>query len=195
MVRVKGSGCCRRSEDTGNDCRAQLQHGGGQLSAGRGDLSLRVWHQEAVPFLLPGRAASWQRGSCGDRTSWPASVGKGRCLGEETLRSQIFLPGSTLQPWLQGPDGAKSGSAQTLNCCGALSPSSPLMMSPASAAAGKSPGNVRFGLESLPCLPPPRAGPELHCALLCRWPSCRCRAVFPSQSCISPAFPLLLSQK
>lgn len=76
-----------------NDSKAQLQHGGGQLSAGQGGLSLPVWHQEVVPFVLPRRAVSRQRGSCGDQSSWAASVGKGRCLGEETSCSQIFLPG------------------------------------------------------------------------------------------------------
>lgn len=49
----------------GNNYRAQLQHGGGWLSARQGDLSLCVWHQEVVSFLLLRRAASWQGAPAG----------------------------------------------------------------------------------------------------------------------------------
>lgn len=58
LVRAKDSERCRRGEDMGNEYRAQLQDGGRQLSAGQGDFSLCVWHEEVVPFLLSKRAVS-----------------------------------------------------------------------------------------------------------------------------------------
>lgn len=159
----------------GKDC-------GAQLSSGRGAVSLCVWHQEAVVFPL---LRLWQL---------PGFSGQGEMPGEETSHTRIFLSGSILQLWSQGPKGTKSSSAQALNCCGALCLSSPLMMSPASAVALEA-GEVRFGQECSPCLPPPQAGAELLWAQLSWWRLCWCRAVFPSQSCISPTLSLVLSQK
>lgn len=84
--------------ETTTGCSSSMGEGG---SAQAGVICL---HMRGIG--IPAKKGSMVAGggvSCEDRSSCLASVGKGKCLGEETSCSQIFLPGSTWQLWLQGP--------------------------------------------------------------------------------------------
>lgn len=172
--RVQGTAGGVKRWKSSTDCSSSTVMGGSAWAGGA--CPYEGGRRRQCPFSCKKDSSMAGRLLCGSGKL--AGCGReGGCLAGETSHSQIFLQASTVQQW-------------SVNCCCAVSPFAPLMMSPVSAASGRC---VWTGEAAMP-----------HTAL--GWPQAPLGTAFPVvvvpvQSCSAipvlhlPTFPELLSQK